>query len=180
MVFGQIYVAVFEKIPDTQTQVFDDLQGLGKVNEYDAAFRQIEKNPRSQYNKVLERTQFAGRIDIVCYLALGLLLGLWMYFSTDEEDRTVGDFLTWPMIMAALAGLTFIGISIPALAMYSYQSTLGQLVGQCGSELGDARRACWKEYRANQVAAQSRIDAANIAADSRIEAARMMISRPRV
>lgn len=162
MVFGQIYVALTQPMGTNQQMLKVDLKGMKPSTDFSTVMGRIAKNKRSKYNQMLARTRLAASIDAVSYVVIGLIVGLIMYFGTEEEERDVGSFL-WPVVIGSVvAGLSILGAAFPVFAMMGYRSELAQMVDVCGADLGKGFGKCWSEFAKRQ----ARLQAARIKADA--------------
>tara|TARA_B100000965_G_C19460396_1_gene699428 strand:+ start:21 stop:569 length:549 start_codon:yes stop_codon:yes gene_type:complete len=169
MVFGQLYVA-FAQPMGTNTQMLKvDLKNIRSSTNFDAVMNQIAGKSNSKYNQMLRRTRLAARIDAVAYMVLGVLIGLYMYYSTPESERTAGQLWIPIAIAGALSAVSLVGAAFPVVAMMGYRSTLAEMVDVCGADLGTGVfDACWNKYAGRQ----ARLRAARIQANAARDAAR--------
>lgn len=170
MVFGQLYVALTQPMGTNQQMLKVDLKGIRSSTDFNVVMKQIASKKGSKYHQMLKRTQLAARIDAVSYVVIGLIIGLYNYYSIPEEERS-GQFLNqmiWPVgIAVALAAFSLLGAAFPIFAMAGYRSELAEMVDVCGADFGKGFDKCWSKYAQRQ----ARIQAARIQADAARDAA---------
>ena len=88
MVFGQIYVSLTQPMGTNQQMIKVDLKGIRSSTDFDKIMMQVAGKNNSKYNQMLRRTRLAARIDAVAYMVLGVLIGLYNYYSSPEDERT--------------------------------------------------------------------------------------------
>jgi len=164
MVFGNLYVSIVDPLPDNNTLVLGDLKTASRNQLFSDYMKTIRSKPGSGYNRMYQRSRLAGEINIASYLLIGLVIGLIMYFTNEEEERSAMDFFAPVLIGVGLSALTWLYLQFPNLVMYGYRQSLATVVGQCSSDIGDTAKlqSCWNEYMKRQ----ARLQAASIQANA--------------
>lgn len=169
MVFGQIYVSLTQPMGTNQQMIKVDLKGIRSSTDFDKIMMQVAGKNNSKYNQMLRRTRLAARIDAVAYMVLGVLIGLYTYYSSPEDERTASQLWIPVAVAGALSALSLLGAAFPVFAMMGYRSQLAEMVDVCGADLGNVNRftACFNQYAERQ----ARLKAAQIEADAAVYAA---------
>ena len=167
MVFGNLYVSIVDPLPGNNTLVFGDLKNASPDQTFSDYMNTIKSKPGSGYNRMYQRSLLAGDINIASYLLIGLVVGMIMYFTTDEEERNAMDFFTPVLIGIGLSALTWLYLKFPNLVMFGYRQSLATVVGQCSSDIGDTGKlqSCWNEYMKRQ----ARLQAASMQANATMQ-----------